>query len=154
MKPVYDLMMTKDMAEVREIDEANNGWDAWDDKKFKKYASKENIAEIATHPDTGEVLGFYLYKIGKKKIFLHKFEVSAKGQELDFHKFMLVRLLRKGKKDAGRSSIEMMTPDTPENLKTHLFLKKCGFSAKNVRNFYGFDEFNNANDGYCWTLME
>ena len=151
MQPVYDHMMTKDMSEVHAIDEANNGYDAWHAKQFRKHATSKDVAEVAYHPDTGELMGFYLYRVGKKKIFLHKFEVSAKGRELDFHKYMLARLLRKCK-PYERETIELMTPDTSDYLKTHLFLKECGFFAKNVRNFYGSDASGTPNDGYCWTL--
>lgn len=151
MQPVYELMHKKDMVEVVELDELNNAWNAWKPEMYRKYATKDGVAEVATHPNTGELLGFYLWKLGKKKIFLYKFEVSPKGRELGFHKSMLVRLLRKCKANE-RETIEIMTPDKSEFLNQHLFLKECGFFAKNVRNFYGFDEFNNANDGYCWTL--
>lgn len=151
MQPVIELMMKKDMEEVYNIDANNNAWDAWEAKQFRKHATNGDVAEVAYHPDTGEVLGFYLYKIGKKKIFLHKFEVSPKGRELDCHKYMLARLLRKCK-PYERETIETMTPDTSDYLKTHLFLKECGFFAKNVRNFYGLDASGTPNDGYCWTL--
>jgi len=151
MELTYDLMMKKDMAEVHALDEANNAWDAWKPEMFRKHSKSKGVAEIVTDSETGELLGFYVWQLGKKKIFLHKFEVSAKARAENVHKSMLARLLRKCKK-GEREVIELMTPDTNEHLKQHLFLKESGFFANNVRNFYGYDDYGNANDGYCWKM--
>ena len=147
MKLDFQLMCQQHMHEVHAIDEANNQFEAWGQKKYDRMKlEKKTWAEVVLNPH-GKVVGHYVYKLAEKKIFLYKMEVSPEPGYENVPKSILDILLRKLIPNK-REQIEIILPDRSEYLNMHIFYKKLGFKAEIVSNFFGFDENGDKNDGY------
>ena len=134
MKTYIRWMISRDMAEVLEIERLSFEY-PWSEDEFKKTLRTRNcIGMVAVDTKTYAVVGYMVYELAKNSIRLLNFAVAGHARKRGVGRMLMAKLT--GKLSPQRRS--RVSADVRErNLDAQLFMRACGFVATCVkRDFY------------------